>query len=148
MKMIAIIAALVLTSLNASARDSFDGCGLGWEITQDKTMIATTTRGTTNAFVPPTFGMTTGTLGCDKFSGFAALEKQNVEYVAKNFEALRTQLATGNGEYVNTAASSFNCDSKTFSTHMQKNYNKVVAPAKDGVELYNSLKKEASLICS
>lgn len=42
-----------------------DGCGLGWEVTGEKTMLATTTRGTTNAFVPPTFGMTSGTIGCE-----------------------------------------------------------------------------------
>lgn len=147
MKMLLVIAT-VLFSFNTFARDSFDGCGLGWEVTQDKTMIATTTRNTTNAFVPPTFGMTTGTLGCEKFSGFAANEKQNVEYVAKNFEVLRTQLATGNGEYVNTTAQSFQCDSATFSSHVQQNYQTVVAPAKDGVELYMNLKKAASNVCS
>ena len=147
MKMLLVIATL-LVSFNTFAKDSFDGCGLGWEITQDKTMIATTTRGTTNAFVPPTFGMTTGSLGCEKFSGFAANEKQNVEYVAKNFEVLRTQLATGNGEYVTATAQSFNCDSKAFSSHVQQNYETVVAPAKDGVELYMNLKKEANAVCS
>jgi hypothetical protein len=147
MKMLLVIASLFV-SLNSFAKDTFDGCGLGWEVTQDKTMIATTTRMTTNAVVPPTFGMTTGSLGCEKFSGFAANEKQNVEYVAKNFEVLRTQLATGNGEYVTTTAQSFNCDSAAFSSHVQKNYETVVAPAKDGVELYMNLKKEAGNVCS
>ncbi|MFM8315218.1 MAG: DUF3015 family protein [Deltaproteobacteria bacterium] len=45
-----------------------DSCGLGWQVTQKKSFLATTTRGTTNAFVPPTFGMTFGTIGCDKHS--------------------------------------------------------------------------------
>ena len=111
-------------------------------------MMGTTTRGTTNSFVPPTFGMTTGTLGCDKFDGFAVNEKENVKYVAKNFDSIRSQLAVGNGEYVEATAQTFNCNSASFGEHMQKNYNTVVAPAKDGVELYNNLKKEAANFCS
>lgn len=147
MKKIVLFSVIALTSLNVFARESFDSCGLGWEVTQDYTMIATTTRGTTNAFVPPTFGMTTGTLGCKKFTGFAANEKQNVEYVAQNFETIRSQLAVGSGEYVTATAEGFNCNSKTFSSHVQQNYNTVVAPAKDGVELYKNLKQAANTVC-
>jgi hypothetical protein len=148
MKLIALFALVIGSTVAAQAQDTFDGCGLGWQVTQDKTMIATTTRGTTNAFVPPTFGMTTGTLGCDKFSAFASNEKQNVEYVAKNFDSIRTQLAVGNGEYVDATAQSFNCNSSAFSSHVQQNYNTVVAPAHDGIELYQNLKVAAAQACS
>ena len=148
MKKLMLAATILAVGTVAQARDSFDGCGLGWEVVQEKTMLATTTSGTTNAFVPPTFGMTTGTIGCDKFEGFAANEKSNAEYVAKNFEALRMELAKGEGQYVDAAAESFSCDAQTFGTHVQKNYDQVVAPAKDGVELYNNLKAEAAKACS
>ena len=43
-----------------------DGCGLGSEVTQKKSLLATTTRGTTNGTIPPAFGMTSGTIGCDQ----------------------------------------------------------------------------------
>ena len=145
----ALISLMILFSaFSTYARDSFDGCGLGWEVTDKKTVLATTTRATTNSSVPPTFGMTTGTLGCDEFEGIAMNEKNDAKFVAQNYETLRSELATGNGEYVDAAAQSFNCKSDKFGTHMQKNYDRVVAPAKNGVELYNSLKAEAAKVCS
>lgn len=143
-----VLFAVVALSAASHARSNFDSCGLGWEVTDKKTYLATTTRATTNAFVPPTFGMTSGTIGCDRFEGFAANEKQNAEYVAKNFEAIRSELAVGAGEYVDATAQSFNCDSKSFGSHIQQNYNNVVAPAQDGIELYNNLKTAAVAVCS
>ncbi len=147
MKKLALVAVIAL-SVYANAADRFDGCGLGHQVTDKKTFLATSTRGTTNAVVPPTFGMTSGTIGCDKFEGFAANEKQNVEFVASNFDAIRAQLATGAGEYVTATAQSFNCDSKAFGSYIQQNYNNVVTPAQDGVELYNNLKAAAVSVCS
>lgn len=143
-----ILASVVLLAAQAQARDSFDGCGLGWEVTADKTMIATTTRGTTNSFVPPTFGMTSGTLGCDEFDGFASVERENLEYVAQNFETLRGELARGSGEYVDAVAKGFNCDAKTFGQHVQSNFEAVVIPAQNGIELFKNLQNEASAVCS
>lgn len=148
MKKLIAVCALALAGMSAQAQDTFDGCGLGWQVTQDKTMIATTTRATTNAFVPPTFGMTFGTIGCDSFEGFAANEKANAEYVAQNFETLRNELAQGQGEYVSATAQSFNCESNAFGSHVQKNFDSVVAPAKNGIELYKNLKAEAAKVCS
>ena len=143
-----MIASIVVLAAQAQARDTFDGCGLGWDVTDEKTMIATTTRGTTNYFVPPTFGMTSGTLGCDTFDGFAAVERDQLEYVAQNFETLRGELAVGSGDYVNAVAKGFDCEPSTFSQHIQQNYNSVVLPAQNGVELFENLKSEAGAVCS
>lgn len=118
------------------ARDSLDGCGLGWEVTDSETMIGTTTRGTTNIFVPPTFGMTTGTLGCKKI-GFAANEREAVNYVVNNYSNLKIELASGQGEYAEGLTELMKCSN---SAKIQENYQSIVAPAKDGVELYQSLK--------
>lgn len=149
MKKILLMAGLFSMAMSAQARDSFDGCGLGWEVTDQKTVFATLTRGTTNAFVPPVFGMTTGTLGCEEFSGIAMTEKDNLEYVAQNFESLRAELAMGQGEYVSAAAQSFRCDDESlFGQHFQQNYEDLVAPAQNGIELYNTMKSEATELCS
>ena len=53
---------LVLSSASvfAASPGGTDSCGLGWHVTQDKSLLATVTRSTTNAVVPPTFGMTSG----------------------------------------------------------------------------------------
>ena len=134
---ILLLAALVLAlPAISNARDSMDGCGLGWEVTDSETMIATTTRGTTNMVVPPAFGMTTGTLGCKQLA-FASNDKEAVNYVVNNYSNLKQQLAVGQGEYVDGLVEVMGCESAA-SIHSQ--YGSIVAPAKDGVELYKNLK--------
>ena len=133
-KLIALFA-LVAMPLASQARDTMDGCGLGWDVTDSETMIGTTTRGTTNAFVPPAFGMTTGTLGCKRLD-FASNEKEAVNYVVSNYTNLKQQLASGQGEYVDGLSEVMKCNAAT----VQQQYQSVVAPARDGVELYKNLK--------
>lgn len=144
MKLVLAIA-MVLGVTSAMAADKLDGCGLGWQVTDKRTYTATTTRATTNAFVPPTFGMTTGTLGCDKLE-IGMNDKEAADYVATNFEVLKSELAQGQGEYVSALAKTMNCSS-SFGTQIQKNYNTVVAPAQDAAQLYNNIKAETKEIC-
>ncbi len=136
MRLLATALLVLALPMISHARDTMDGCGLGWEVTSDETMIATTTRGTTNVFVPPAFGMTTGTLGCKQLS-FASNEKEAVNYVVNNYSNLKQQLAVGQGEYVDGLIEVMNCGS---ADKIQSQYDTVVAPAKDGVELYQNLK--------
>ncbi|MNJ98462.1 hypothetical protein D3C87_162280 [compost metagenome] len=146
-----VLLALVTVSTFASisqAADRLDGCGLGWQVTDKKTYTATLTRGTTNVFVPPTFGMTTGTIGCDKLT----VGKNQVEakdYVATNFEPLKSELAAGRGEYVTALASAMGCKSSAdvIGTRLQKNYNTVVAPATTATELYNNISTDVAGLC-
>lgn len=146
MKLVFAIIAAMGISFVASAQDSLDGCGLGWQVTDKKTYTATTTRGTTNAFVPPTFGMTTGTIGCDKLE-IAMNDKEAADYVATNFEALKSELAAGQGEYVSALAKTMNCSASEFGAHIQKNYNAVVTPAATAADLYNNIKAETKELC-
>ncbi len=128
--------------------DKLDGCGLGWQVTDKKTYTATTTRGTTNAFVPQTFGMTTGTLGCDKLD-IGKNDKEAADYVATNFEVLKSDLARGEGEYVTALATAMGCQSAApaVGQQLQKNYNQVVAPAATALELYKNIKSNVQTVC-
>lgn len=148
MKKAIALASLLAVGFSASARDTFDGCGIGWEVTPDKTFIAVVTRATTNSFIPPTFGITSGTMGCDQFEGFAVNERSSLEYIAQNYETIRAEFALGRGEYASAAAQSLDCDGQAFTNHVQKRYDDVVAPAQDGVQLYRNLKAEAAKVCS
>ncbi len=136
MRKLVIVAAMLALPLVSHAHDTMDGCGLGWQVTDSETMIGTTTRGTTNAFVPPTFGMTSGTIGCNQLS-FASNESEAVNYVVNNYSNLKQELAVGQGEYAQGLVELMNCGS---AQKIQSQYDKVVAPAKDGVELYKNLK--------
>ncbi len=122
--------------LISEAQHDMDSCGLGWEVTNAETMVGTTIRGTTNTFVPPSFGMTTGTIGCKKLD-FAANESPAVNYVVNSYSNLKQELAMGQGEYVEGLKEVMSCPQVN---SIRSQYNQVVAPAKDGIELYQNLK--------
>ncbi len=135
MRKLIIIGAFLALPVVGNAADTMDGCGLGWQVTNSETMIGTTTRGTTNAFVPPSFGMTSGTIGCKQLA-FAANDREAVNYVVNNYLNLKQQLAVGHGEYVEGLSEIMNCNSST----VKSQYDSVVAPATNGVELFENLK--------
>lgn len=112
MKKIALLSLMsffaVTLAQAASNGGGSDGCGLGWQVTDKKTMIATTTRGTTNAFVPPTFGMTSGTIGCDQHA-FAMRDLPASQLVATHFDALMMDMAKGEGESLAALAAAVDC---------------------------------------
>lgn len=148
MKFLAL--ALLVSTFSVFAQDKGDGCGLGWQVTNKRTLSATTTRGTTNATVPPTFGMTTGTIGCERHS-IVKNGMESIHYANANLDQLVIELAQGNGEFVNGFAATLGCDSAAFSSVMQANYSKVVTESVNGSALLENVKaqiKANNLSCS
>lgn len=152
MKKFLVAAAMVTAAFSAHAakeaanmaHPTIDSCGLGWQVTDARTMMGTTTRGTTNYFVPPSFGMTSGTIGCAQIP-FAANEREAATFVASNYETLKSELAEGQGEYVTAMVESFGCSAAqapAISANIQKNYSTVVAPTRNATELFTNLKSE------
>lgn len=88
--------------------DKGDGCGLGWQVTKKRSFIATTTRNTTNSVVPPTFGMSSGTLDCEQHS-FAKNEQPAVNFVADNQDSLFMDMAQGSGEHLAALSQAMGC---------------------------------------
>ena len=136
MKLVALLLAFSLASATfakeakssaGGSPDKIDGCGLGWQVTNQRTMIATTTRGTTNMFVPPAFGMTSGTIGCDQ-TPLAQNERESAVFAMTNYDNLRAEMAQGFGESVEAFAQTFGCDSnavKAFGPATQKHYREI-----------------------
>ncbi len=92
-------------SMGFAANQKNTGCGLGSLVMQGNDgllfqILAVTTNGT---FGNQTFGITSGTLNCDKPSKFASREQLN-NYVADNMDNLANDIAKGQGEYLNTLA--------------------------------------------
>ena len=144
-----LIFSLSVFSVASFAKSTFDGCGLGWEVMDKKTVVGTTVRATTNYVVSPTFGMTSGTMGCDKFEGLATNEIANAQYVASNYDMIRTELALGSGEYLTGAMDSFSaCGEEKLLPYVKENFEQVVTSAKDGIELYKNLKAASNQACS
>jgi opacity protein-like surface antigen len=116
-----------------------DGCGLGWQVTKDKTMLGTTTRGTTNGFVPPTFGMTSGTIGCDQHS-IAQNEHDSAAYAYNNFDSLKSEMAAGQGEILSGFAASLGCDAQTLGSMTKAQYKTLVNEKTSAIDMYMGVK--------
>lgn len=101
-----------------------DSCGLGWQVTDKKTFLATTTRGTTNGFVPPTFGITSGTIGCEQHS-FSKIDYNSAKFAQNNIDTLKLEIAQGQGETLSAFAAAMQCDSSAFGTVIQSNFSKL-----------------------
>lgn len=120
-----LVASLALGSFAAFADPDSDSCGLGWQVTKKKTFSATTTRGTTNAVVPPTFGMTSGTMGCAQHS-LVKNDMKPLHYADANYENLMAEIAQGQGEYLAGFATTMGCESSEFTSALQSNFSEIV----------------------
>ncbi|MCB0422439.1 MAG: DUF3015 family protein [Bdellovibrionales bacterium] len=151
MKKLAIVVACALLPFSAFAADTGDGCGIGWEITKDRTLIATTTRGTTNAFVPPTFGMTSGTIGCEQHA-VAMNDQEAATYAYTNFDALKSEMAVGQGENLEAFAQTLGCSSMDLGQATKANYGKIYKSGTTSpAEMVNNVKqliKEDAVLAS
>ncbi len=149
-KLIGIVGLFLIVApvAKASTPGGSDSCGLGWEITQKKTMLATSTRSTTNAFVPPTFGMTTGTIGCDKHE-IAKKDHDGVLFVASNQDNILMEMAAGKGEHLEALANELGCErGSAFGPALQQSLPQLIN-TRTSVELYKGIRQEArALGCS
>ena len=111
MKKIAIIAIVMLFSIASIAyagaqTDKNCGCGLGTLLFKDKSdglisqICAATTNGTSGN---QTFGITSGTLGYEKFTSIALKERLNI-FAADNMDNIAADIAAGQGETLEAIA--------------------------------------------
>jgi len=88
-----------------SAGQNNTGCGIGTMVFEGQEgvmsqVLAATTNGT---FGNQTFGITSGTLNCEKPAAFVSNEKLNT-FVADNMDNLAMDISKGSGEYLSTLA--------------------------------------------
>ncbi len=100
-----VLCACIAVGTAGFAGQSNYGCGLGSMIFKGNDgLVSQTLAATTNMiFINQLFGITTGTSNCARFSSLVSNEKINV-FVADNMDSLATDIAKGNGEYLNTLA--------------------------------------------
>lgn len=91
-------------SFAASAKQN-TGCGLGtvlWKNRADSSILSQALQATTNgSFGNQTFGITSGTLECSE-PAHAASNERLKEFVVANMDNLAKDIATGQGESLNT----------------------------------------------
>ena len=128
---ILVVLAFVFTTTSAFAGGN-TGVGLGTVLLQGKKgkvfeLAATCLNGICCNGV---FGITSGTLG---YKEGATIAMNDVEiYVAKNMDNLATDIARGDGEYVNTLASLMKVeDVASFKSKLKNNFDRIYTA--DGV---------------
>jgi hypothetical protein len=105
------------------------GCGLGTLLFEGKDglvqqILAATTNG---SFGSQTFGISSGTLGCNQPTEWASNEQLN-NFVADNMDNLAKDAAMGQGEYVDTLAVLMGVSSSRraeFSQMLQNNFSSI-----------------------
>lgn len=121
------------------------GCGWGSMIWTGKDglffqVLAATTNG---SFGNQTFGITTGSADCEKASSFASNEELN-RFVAKNMDNLASDIAVGQGEYLESLAVLMNIPSEErtgFYYTLQANFSKIFSGDVDHVDVLENIAK-------
>ena len=147
MKFFILPALLVLSfSVSTWGADTSDGCGLGWNITSNTTLSATTTRGTTNATLPPSFSMSSGTSGCAKHQIAKKEDRPAFEYALNNYDSLTIDMARGHGENLTAFARTLGCADgaiEQFSRVAQRHYDDITgAGIQDALRFFKNVKNQ------
>jgi len=124
--LVSFAAVIALSSSVMADVNSQTGCGLGSMIIKDNsTAVLLALQATTNGiFGNQTFGITSGTSGCQKTK--FVMNEQAQEFVASNMDQLAKEIAIGHGESVDTLAELLKVSDKaTFSASLQQNYNSI-----------------------
>lgn len=110
--------------------DGSSGCGPGWYILKQNSLVSSFGRAVTNGILGPlmTLGMTFGTSNCSKHS-IVQKEKKSLHYVTVALENLRIDAAKGEGQWLNAYRDTFSCKSyqTRFNQSFKENYAEIFA---------------------
>jgi hypothetical protein len=137
MKKVLLISVVLLFMVSGAAfaaepRDNC-GCGLGTLLFDGKGgLVQQIFAATTNGFLgTQTFGISSGTLGCNQPSRWVSNEQLN-KFVADNMDNLAKDAAMGQGEYVDTLAELMDVPGSKraeFSQMLQDNFSNIFTEA-------------------
>ncbi|MCX6107291.1 MAG: DUF3015 family protein [Proteobacteria bacterium] len=110
--MLALIFGVVASVPTAKAADSSNGCGPGWYVFKDTSLVSSSLRTITNAALFPsaTVGMTFGTSNCAKHKIVEERDRESVKFATLAYHDLMIQTAQGHGEYLAAFASTLGCN--------------------------------------
>jgi hypothetical protein len=150
-----LIATTALTISAAANAGNSAGCGLGSTIFDGKkgllpNILAATTNGSSGN---QTFGMSTGTLGCDQNDVVKSKDKTLFAFADENLNEIASDAAKGNGEYLNSVASIIEIkesDKAHFFQIVQNNFSEIFSDenttTKDVVASLNKVIKSDSTL--
>lgn len=130
MKQIITILFGIMLTTQVFGADGSSGCGPGWYVFKDNSLLSSSLRSTTNGVLVPvvTIGMTVGTSNCTKHS-IVKNEKRSLHFTTMNFFELKADIAKGGGEHVAALTSTLGCPqvsqpraAQQFQEHFQEIY--------------------------
>jgi hypothetical protein len=125
-KALLIMATTALLTTSSFANQN-TGCGLGSDIVKNQDtvllqLVATFLNGTSGN---QTFGITSGTSGCEKPASFVANDKA-INFIENNMDLLALDISNGQGESITTLASLLDIqDTQAFGAMLQANFDKI-----------------------
>ena len=140
MKGIILFLMLCLTHLSFAAEKS-SGCGLGWRVTKSMTTTGSSIRGLTNHTFSNTFGMTSGTSGCQKHD-LVLLQKKKIHFIEANRGPLDYEVALGQGERLEALVNLFGCQGESaqlFKKDLRANRAKFFSPSASSAEVLSGI---------
>lgn len=125
MKILFLVLGIFL-SAQAFSADGSSGCGPGWYVFKENSLVSSALRVITNGVLFPssTLGMTFGTSNCSQHK-IVQKENEAIHFVTMNFYDLKTDIVRGEGEFLSLLPNVLGCekmDSKVFKAQMKKNY--------------------------
>lgn len=146
-RFISLLAIISFGGSMAYAEDSSNGCGVGWYVNSQTSLVGTSTRDTTNGTFPNTFSMTSGTSGCAKHT-IVKNEMPAYNYVASNYDVLKIEMAQGHGENLSALARTFGCHDRAvdqFGEKIRENYQQVMDGTPNSpFDLFENVKTQIS----
>lgn len=135
---VSIALSVCLLSTQSYAADGSSGCGPGWYLLKDNSIVSSAFRATTNGILFPvtTIGMTVGTSNCSQHK-LVKKEKESLHFATMNYYELKGEVAKGNGAYLTAFAETMGCDSKSqllLNSEMKNNYKKIFPIGKPNAE--------------
>lgn len=123
------VASAFFASVQALGADGSSGCGPGWYVLKDNSILSSSLRATTNGILWPstTVGMTLGTSNCAKHK-LVEKEKESLHFATMAYHDLQVQMAQGKGSHLSAFAATLGCDwraQEAFNKAIQANYDNV-----------------------
>lgn len=102
---------LGLLSSKSYAVDGSSGCGAGWYVLKENSLLSSFGRSLTNVISSPiyTLGMTFGTSNCAKHS-IVEEHKRSLHFATQSFDVLRHDLVKGHGIHEQSFLQTFGCN--------------------------------------
>lgn len=153
-KLIVVLIGLLFTG-QVMAADGSSGCGPGWYVFKNNSLVSSSLRATTNGILMPlqTLGMTFGTSNCSKHS-IVKNEKRSLHLATMSYFELQADIAKGSGEHLAAFASTLGCSPSELGyvgLQFQKNYSTIypdsqINPERALSEAYKVIFRDKHLI--